>query len=53
MAGTARESFPALGAAPADEARLAAVERLTELRAAGSISEETFTRERRRLEEYG
>jgi len=38
----------ALGADP-DYARLAAVERLTELRAAGKLSEENFIRERRRL----
>ena len=41
-----------LGAAPADQARMAAIERLTELRAAGRISDEDYRRERRRLEEY-
>ena len=40
-----------LGAAP-DQARLAAIEHLTELRAAGKISDEHYKRERRRLEEY-
>ena len=39
----------ALGAPEPDYARLAAVERLTEMRAAGTISEENFNRERRRL----
>jgi hypothetical protein len=41
-----------LGAAPPDEAKMVAIERLTELRAAGRISEEHYKRERRRLEEY-
>lgn len=39
----------ALGGAPPDEARIAAVERLTELRAEGKVSEENYRRERRRL----
>ena len=39
----------ALGAPDPDYARLAAVERLTELRAAGAVSEEKYERERRRL----
>lgn len=39
----------ALGAPDPDLARLAAVERLTELRAAGAVSEEDYKRERRRL----
>ncbi|MDQ3607348.1 MAG: hypothetical protein M3459_00370 [Actinomycetota bacterium] len=43
----------ALGAPDPDYARLAAVERLTEIRAAGRISEEDFIRERRRLMDYG
>ena len=42
----------ALGAGAPDAARRAAVERLTELRAAGKISEEQFHAERRRLESY-
>ena len=42
----------ALGAGPPDAARLAAIERLTELRAAGKLSEEQFHKERRRLESY-
>ncbi|MFP5361197.1 MAG: hypothetical protein ACLGI5_00535 [Thermoleophilia bacterium] len=41
-----------LGAAPRDLARRAAIERLTELRAAGKMTEEQFHTERRRLEEY-
>jgi len=47
LAAMARE----LGARP-DAARVAAIERLTELRAAGRMSEEQYRRERRRLEEY-
>lgn len=43
----------ALGAAPPDLARMAAVERLTEMRAAGTISAEQYRKERRRLESYG
>ena len=39
----------ALGGPDPDDARLAAVERLTEMRAAGRVSEENFLRERRRL----
>lgn len=42
----------ALGAAPPDYARMAAIARLTEMHAAGTISEEHFERERRRLENY-
>lgn len=42
----------ALGAGPPDAARLAAIERLTELRAAGKLTEEQFQKERRRLESY-
>jgi hypothetical protein len=42
----------ALGAGPQDYAKTAAIERLTELRAAGKISDEKFERERRRLENY-
>lgn len=39
----------ALGAPDPDYARLAAVERLTELRAAGRLTEENYQRERKRL----
>ncbi|MBW3608215.1 MAG: hypothetical protein KY463_07650 [Actinobacteria bacterium] len=42
----------ALGGATPDAARVAAIERLTELRAAGKMSEEQFQKERRRLESY-
>ncbi len=42
----------ALGAPTRDYARTAAIERLTELRAAGKLSEEQFHKERRRLESY-
>jgi Short C-terminal domain len=39
----------ALGGPSPDDARLAAIERLNELRAAGVFSEEDFNREKRRL----
>lgn len=42
-----------LGRAPADYARIAAIERLTELKASGKMSEEDFLREKKRLEDYG
>ena len=42
-----------LGGATRDYARMAAIERLTEMRAAGTMSEEDYRRERRRLENYG
>lgn len=53
LAAAATELSSALGAVPIDEARLAAIERLTELRAAGKISAEAFARERQRLLDYG
>jgi hypothetical protein len=53
LASSASELSSALGAAPVEDARLAAIERLAELRAAGSISAEAFAREKRRLENYG
>lgn len=43
----------ALGGGAPDAARMAAIERLTEIRAAGRMTEETYLRERRRLEGYG
>ena len=42
----------ALGAPAPDDARMAAIERLTELRASGRMTEEQFQKERRRLEDY-
>lgn len=42
-----------LGGPAADYARIAAIERLTELRASGKMSEEDFVREKKRLENYG
>lgn len=42
----------ALGGGARDMARMAAIERLTEMRAAGRISEEQFQKERRRLTDY-
>lgn len=53
LAAAAAELSSALGRRPIDEARAAAVERLTELRAAGAISAEAFARERQRLLDYG
>jgi hypothetical protein len=42
-----------LGQARPDEQRIAAIERLTELRAAGKVSEENFLKEKRRLSGKG
>ena len=53
LAARAAELAEVLGAAPVGEARVAALERLNELRAGGSISEEDFAREKRRLQAYG
>lgn len=52
LRAAAAELSSALGADP-DYARVAAVERLTELRAAGAIGEEDYERERRRLMNLG
>ena len=60
LAGASREEIAeaanylshSLGQASPDDARMAAVERLTEMRAAGKISKEDFERERKRLSEY-
>lgn len=49
LAAAAASLSTALGAPPAGDARAAALERLTELRAAGSIGEEDFARETRRI----
>ena len=49
LASAAADLSVSLGGAPPDEARLAAVERLTELHAEGRLSEEDYIRERRRL----
>ena len=51
--GAAGALSSALGGASAEDARVAAVERLTELYAAGAVSEENFKREKRRLMGYG
>ena len=53
LAAAATELSTELGAAPAGDARAAALERLGELRAAGAISEENFAREKRRLQGLG
>ncbi|MGI8945894.1 MAG: hypothetical protein ACR2GL_06625 [Thermoleophilaceae bacterium] len=45
--------FPARRQAPMSVARTAAIERLTELHAAGKIDEESFLREKERLSRYG
>jgi hypothetical protein len=42
-----------LGAPSASYARVAAIERLTELHASGRMSDEDFEREKKRLENYG
>ncbi len=52
-AAAAAQLSSALGAAPANDARTAAVEQLTELRASGAIGEEDFAREKRRILGYG
>ena len=49
VAGRAADLSYSLGQARPDEQRVAAVERLTELRAAGQVSEENFLKEKRRL----
>ena len=49
LAAAAAALSSALGAAPAGDARAAALERLTELRAAGSITDENYARETRRI----
>ncbi len=48
-AARAADLSQALGRARPDEQRAAALERLTELRAAGKVSEENFLKEKRRL----
>ena len=53
LRAAARALHEDLGAAPADYARMAVIERLTELRASGKMSEEDFLREKKRLENYG
>ena len=49
LAARLEDLTTALGGAPAQDARIAAVERLTEMRAEGKVSEENYVRERRRL----
>ena len=49
LAARAADLSYSLGRARPDEQRIAAVERLTELRAAGKVSEENFLKEKRRL----
>jgi hypothetical protein len=49
LSSAAADLSISLGGVAPQEARLAAVERLTEMRAEGRVSEEDFIRERRRL----
>ncbi len=49
LAARVAELSRSFGQMPPDEQRIAAVERLTELRAAGKVSEENFLKEKRRL----
>lgn len=49
VAAAARALSSELGAPSPDYARIAAVERLNELHAAGAVSEENYIREKRRL----
>lgn len=49
IAGAARASSDELGAAAPSYAKLAAIERLNELHAAGAVSEENYLREKHRL----
>ncbi len=53
LRAAAAAHFSSLGAPDPDYARMAAIERLTELRAAGTLSEENYKRERKRLSEGG
>jgi hypothetical protein len=53
ITSAARALSSELGAAEPSYAKLAAIERLTEVYAAGTISEETYLREKRRLEKLG
>ena len=60
LSGASREDIAAaadylserMGKAPPDDAKAAAIERLTEMHAAGKISTENFEREKKRLSEY-
>lgn len=53
LAARAADLSRSFGQMPPDEQRIAAVEKLTELRAAGKVSEENFLKEKRRLERRG
>jgi hypothetical protein len=52
IAGAAQYLSEAIGQASPDDARMAAIERLTEMHAAGKITKEQFESERKRLSEY-
>ena len=53
VAARAADLSYSLGQIRPDEQRIAAIERLTELRAAGKVSEENFLKEKRRLSGQG
>ena len=53
LAARAADLSRSFGQLPPDEQRIAAIERLTELRAAGKVSEENYVKEKRRLERWG
>jgi hypothetical protein len=53
IAAAARATSYELGAVEPGDIKLAAIERLNELRTAGAISEENYLREKRRLLELG
>jgi hypothetical protein len=53
IASAAAATSIELGAADPDYAKLAALERLNELRVAGAVSEENYLREKRRLQGLG
>ena len=52
IAGAANYLSQALGQASPNDARMAAIERLTEMHAAGKITKEQFESERKRISEY-
>ncbi len=53
IAGAARATSYELGAVDPGYVKIAAIERLNELRSAGALSEENYLREKRRILELG
>ncbi len=53
IAAAAKATARELGAPDLSYAKLAAIERLNELRSAGAISEENYLREKRRIQKLG